>query len=69
MNLKFLLISNPAFHRSGSGACTLKFFMAVGLGKTTYIVSATEMAIFGKLSWPNLTFLSPSPSLLCFPLT
>jgi hypothetical protein len=41
------------------------------------LISATEMAIFGKLSWPNLTFLtphlayygSPSPSLVCFPLT
>jgi hypothetical protein len=41
------------------------------------LVSATEMALFGKLSWPNLTFLtrhlasygSPSPSLVCFPLT
>ncbi len=41
------------------------------------LVSATEMAIFGKLSWPNLTFLTPqlayygslSPSLVWFPLT
>ena len=23
------------------------------------LVSTTEMAIFGKLSWPNLTFLTP----------
>ncbi len=38
------------------------------------LVSTAEMAIFGKLSWPNLTFLtphlaqhgSPSPSLVCF---
>jgi len=43
-----------------------------GPGKTMYIVSACFRYgndIFGKLSWPNLTFLSPSPSLLCFPLT
>jgi len=48
-------------------------FERVRVKQRTYflLVSATEMAIFGKLSWPNLTFLtphlayygSPSPSL------
>jgi hypothetical protein len=43
-----------------------------GAGKTTALVSASFRygnSVFGKLSGPNLTFLSPSPSLLCGPLT
>jgi len=43
-----------------------------GAGKTTALVSSSFCygnSVFGKLSGPNLTFLSPSPSLLCGPLT
>jgi hypothetical protein len=51
-----------------STAHRLSYFR-VQVKQCTYfpLVSATEMAIFGKLSWPNLTFLTPS--LLWFPLT
>ena len=56
-----------------------KLEVGVRVKQHTYfpLVSATEMSISGKLSWPNLNFLtphlayygSPSPNLLCFPST
>ncbi len=41
-----------------------------GEGKTMLVLSASirdRNGFIGKLSWPNLTFLSPSPSLLSAP--
>ncbi len=41
-------------------------WMFVGAGKTMYILSA-RFRFIANLSWPNLTCLSPSPSLAVSP--